>query len=548
MKKLPGNLLIEAASRRGSVADAQRAFDTIPAPNLYSWNLLLAAYAQNGHLWQARRVLACMPAPNVVSWNVLLSACSRRGRPDEARQLFHWMPQHDTVSWNTVEHMFAASGHCRDARQTFDAMPQRSVLSWNTLVSAYAFQRQLRDARLVLDLMPARNSISVNTMIKGYASAGALHAAALLFSAMPNRDLVSWNSMLTAASCWQQHQRLWHRMPRWDVVSCNARIQACLGSSLHADEGAATFWAMPGRDVVSWNTAAAGYARLGRPRHARRLLELMPQRDLVSANCWLHYCCHTPGATKLGFDAMPQRDSASWNSMLASCELPVADELFWRRMPAWDVISCTLMVAAYGRSLGGMDAAGRAFAAMQHRDVAAWTAIISAYATHGDCARAVAQSWGMALDGLEPNYVTYTVLLHACAQAGLLEQGAACLAAAGVTVADEQHYSCCVDMLARAKQLAAAEELIAAMPVPPTAVTWTAMLSACRVQGDVQRADTAAAQLLDLDPASALPYVLLLSVYTEAGRTEEATALRRLMSRRGVMKMEPGTTMILLDT
>ncbi|XP_024538834.1 pentatricopeptide repeat-containing protein At4g02750 [Selaginella moellendorffii] len=390
MKKLPGNLLIEAASRRGSVADAQRAFDTIPAPNLYSWNLLLAAYAQNGHLWQARRVLACMPAPNVVSWNVLLSACSRRGRPDEARQLFHWMPQHDTVSWNTVEHMFAASGHCRDARQTFDAMPQRSVLSWNTLVSAYAFQRQLRDARLVLDLMPARNSISVNTMIKGYASAGALHAAALLFSAMPNRDLVSWNSMLTAASCWQQHQRLWHRMPRWDVVSCNARIQACLGSSLHADEGAATFWAMPGRDVVSWNTAAAGYARLGRPRHARRLLELMPQRDLVSANCWLHYCCHTPGATKLGFDAMPQRDSASWNSMLASCELPVADELFWRRMPAWDVISCTLMVAAYGRSLGGMDAAGRAFAAMQHRDVAAWTAIISAYATHGDCARGVA--------------------------------------------------------------------------------------------------------------------------------------------------------------
>jgi pentatricopeptide repeat protein len=66
--------------------------------------------------------------------------------------------------------------------------------------------------------------------------------------------------------------------------------------------------------------------------------------------------------------------------------------------------------------------------------------------------------------------------------------------------ATAEHYTCIVDLLSRAGRLQEAEDMIHAMPYKLSAPVWKALLSACRIHGNVEMGERITEQVLKLAP------------------------------------------------
>ncbi len=72
-------------------------------------------------------------------------------------------------------------------------------------------------------------------------------------------------------------------------------------------------------------------------------------------------------------------------------------------------------------------------------------------------------------------------------------------------------FTCMVDLLGHAGQLQQAENMLMAMPFKPNVTAWMALLSMCRIHGNMEMAEHIAKQILELKPENAAGYVLLLA-------------------------------------
>ncbi|CAI0550001.1 unnamed protein product [Linum tenue] len=77
------------------------------------------------------------------------------------------------------------------------------------------------------------------------------------------------------------------------------------------------------------------------------------------------------------------------------------------------------------------------------------------------------------------------------------------------------------------------------MPVKATAKSWGALLGACRTHGEMELAEIAARALFEIEPDNPATYVLLATIYANAGRQEEANIIRSKMKSVGV-RVDPG--------
>ncbi|KAM5578827.1 hypothetical protein ABKV19_008907, partial [Rosa sericea] len=126
--------------------------------------------------------------------------------------------------------------------------------------------------------------------------------------------------------------------------------------------------------------------------------------------------------------------------------------------------------------------------------------------------------------GIKPNSFTFTAVLTACKHSGLVDEGRKhfeSMIKDYSLVPGVEHYACVVDLLGRPGCLLEAYKFIERMPVEPDIGVWGALLSACRIYGNVELAELVAAHLSDLDPQTTTPYVLMLIIYAEAGRWED---------------------------
>ncbi|KAF6164210.1 hypothetical protein GIB67_010180 [Kingdonia uniflora] len=108
-------------------------------------------------------------------------------------------------------------------------------------------------------------------------------------------------------------------------------------------------------------------------------------------------------------------------------------------------------------------------------------------------------------DGVCPNGVVLLGVLTTYTHAGHEEEGTDLLehmeGRYGI-VPKHEHYSCTMNLLCRDGQLDKALELIRRMIMKPLASVWGTLLSACSIKGNVELAELAAKELLDLEPSS----------------------------------------------
>lgn len=179
------------------------------------------------------------------------------------------------------------------------------------------------------------------------------------------------------------------------------------------------------------------------------------------------------------------------------------------------------------------------FDAMDAKNIVSWNEMIHGYAQNGDGDRGLELFEILLSTGEKPNNVTFIAVLTACSHSGMVDEGIKILDAMekehGVKP-QVDHYTCVIDSLGRAGRLMEAEVLIGKMSCSDDPILWEVLLSACAVHGNSSLAKHAAEQLFRVDPMNSAPYVLLSNIYASLGRWNDASAVRKLMSTRGVSK------------
>ncbi|KAJ7555027.1 hypothetical protein O6H91_05G019100 [Diphasiastrum complanatum] len=385
------NTLVHMYSKCGSLLDARKVFNNMPQHNVYSWTAIISAYADSGQSEEAINLFQQMQetgiAPDKVVFVVVLKACARLAALEQGKQLHSDIIksgfQSDVIVASTLVDMYAKCGCTEDARELFNNMSDRDVVSWTAMIAGYAQNGLGKEALALYEQMKQEGVQPVNVtlvlLLKACASLAALEQGKQLHSDIIERGFQS------------------------DVIVGNALVDmyAKCGRTEDARE---LFTNMSERDVVSWNAMIAGYAQNGLGKEALALYDQMKQEGVQPVNVTfvlLLKACSSLEALEQGRNLHSDIIKRGFLS---------------------DVIVGSTLVDMYAKC-GCTEDARELFNNMNDRDVVSWTAMIAGYAQNGLGKEALALYEQMKQEGVQPDNVTFVLLLKACGSLAALEQG-----------------------------------------------------------------------------------------------------------------------------
>ena len=199
------------------------------------------------------------------------------------------------------------------------------------------------------------------------------------------------------------------------------------------------------------------------------------------------------------------------------------------------------LVDLYGKC-GSIHDANRAFREITEPDSVSWNGLIFGLASNGHVSSALSAFEDMRLAKVEPDQITFLLVLYACSHGGLVDMGLDyfhSMMEKHSIRPQLDHYTCLVDLLGRAGRLEEAMNVIETIPFKPDALIYKTLLSACKLHGNIPLGEQMARQGLELDPSDPAFYVLLANLYDDSGQSELGEKTRRMMRERGVRK-NPG--------
>ncbi|KHN32401.1 Pentatricopeptide repeat-containing protein [Glycine soja] len=277
------------------------------------------------------------------------------------------------------------------------------------------------------------------------------------------------------------------------------------------------------RDIASWNAMISGLAQGSRPNEAIALFNRMKDEG------W-----RPNEVTVLGaLSACSQLGALKHGQIIHAY---VVDEKL-----DTNVIVCNAVIDMYAKC-GFVDKAYSVFVSMScNKSLITWNTMIMAFAMKGDGCKALEFLDQMALDGVNPDAVSYLAALCACNHAGLVEDGVRLfdmMKECGVKP-NVKHYGSVVDLLGRAGRIREACDIINSMPMVPDVVLWQSLLGACKTHGNVEMAEKASRKLVEMGSNSCGDFVLLSNVYAAQLRWHDVGRVREAMKIRDVRKV-PG--------
>ncbi|MCO5610146.1 hypothetical protein L7F22_064381 [Adiantum nelumboides] len=252
-------------------------------------------------------------------------------------------------------------------------------------------------------------------------------------------------------------------------------------------------------DVVSWTTLIAGYAGHGVGEAALNCFEQM-LKEGVPGSAVTYVCslkaCGSSGAVmkgrllhshiaKVGLESESHVGNALVD-MYSKCGL------------------CATMQEVFDRILVP--------------DIIAWNSLIAGYAQLGESKSAFETFKRLSEGGIWPDIFSFTSLLNACCNTGLVDMGSLYFQAIENgfgCVPSLDHYTCMVHLLGRAGSLGSAISCLEWMPFQPGVLPWQIFLGACRKWGDTRLGRLAFDQVVSLDANAATAYICLYNLYAD---------------------------------
>ncbi|WOG88952.1 hypothetical protein DCAR_0208187 [Daucus carota subsp. sativus] len=489
---------------------ARQLFDQMPAPSSALWNTMFKGYVQNdmygevlGFFNQMNRVNAkhtCFTFPMV------LKSCAKLLALREGRQVHCFVLKigfgMNSYVGTTLVDMYSSGGEIGLAYKAFSEMVGRNVVAWTSMVNAFLLYGDIVSARRLFDLAPDRDIVLWNTMVSGYIKCGDMVAARELFDLMPNKDLMSWNTLLNG-------------------YANNADVQ---GTEKLFEE-------MPEKNVFSWNGLIGSYAHNGRLTEVLGAFKRMLRESHVSPNdatlVIVLSACSRLGALDMGKWVHAYVESSEYKE---------------------NVYVGNGLIDMYAKC-GMIESAVNVFRKMSTKDLVSYNTLINGLAVHGHGADALGYFDEMENAGVRPDGITFVGILCACSHLGEVEIGLHYyhLMINRYSVLPQiEHCGCMVDLLGRAGLLEQAVNFIINMPLQADSVVWTALLGACRIYKNVELAELALEQLIEIEPENPSNYVMLANVYSDARRWEDV-ARSKIAMRNTKHKKVPGCSLIELD-
>ncbi|TXG71076.1 hypothetical protein EZV62_006011 [Acer yangbiense] len=440
------------------------------------------------------------------------------------------------------------------------------------LMRAYAARGETGLTRHVFDEITDKNVVFFNVMIRSYANNHLFSDALLVFKTMSNcgfeLDNYTYPWLLKACSGLNS---LWVGLQIHGAV-----VKVGLDSNLFIRNGLVSMYGkcgclvearrvldeMPSRDVVSWNSMVARYAQSGRFDDAleicREMESLRLKLDAGTMASLLPYVTNTSSENVLYvkemFSNLAKKILVSWNVMIAvyvNSSMPTEAIDLYSQMGVQGIEPDAISVASVHPACGDLSALllGRQI----HQDVERnklrpnlllENALIDMYAKCGSLAEARAvfegMQFGMLCDGLLCSLLTEWVGKVAMHHSRLLEEGRynfKLMTERYKIIPRIEHFACLVDLVGRAGKVEEAYSIIRQMPMEPNERVWGVLLGACHVYSNMDIGLLAADHLFRLAPEQLGYYVLLSNIYAKAGRWDDVMTVRSIMKRKGLKKM-----------
>ncbi|GMH11367.1 hypothetical protein Nepgr_013208 [Nepenthes gracilis] len=520
-----------------------------PRNAIVVWNSLLGMYWKCQELSYAVKVFDEMPMRDTVSWNSIISGFLTHGEFDMGMRLFRKMRElrangHDQATLTSILSASDGSGFLSSSKM-IHALAIMSgyagdITVGNALITSYCKCGFSDLAKHVFDEMNERNVVTWTAVISGLVQNYRYEDSLNLFMKMRriliNPNALTYLGLLSACAGLQALRggRQIHGL-LWKV---GFHLDLCIESALMdmyskcgcVEDALQIFHSADNLDDVSVTVILVGFAQNGFKEDAIQIFVKL---------------------VKTGIDIDPDMVSAVLGVFGVDTSVALGQQihsLIIKKSFSYNPFVSNGLINMYSKC-GNLEESNKIFHRMPERNSVSWNSIIAAFARHGDGLKALKMYEEMILEGIKPTDVTFLSLLHACSHVGLVEKGMEFLESMskvhGLTPRME-HYACVVDMLGRSSLLNEAKSFIEKLPVKPGIMVWQALLGACSIHGDSEMGKFAAEQLFVAAPESPAPYVILANIYSSERRWRDRAMTFKRMKEIGVAK-ETGISWIEIE-
>ncbi|KAJ7968677.1 Pentatricopeptide repeat [Quillaja saponaria] len=433
--------------------------------------------------------------------------------------------------------LYLKCGYLRYARQVFDGLPDKTLSAYNYMIGGYLKQGQVRE------------------------SLGLVH---MLILSGEKPDGFTFSMILKASTCARYvalpknlgrvvHAQIIKSDVEPDVVLYTALVDSYVknGKVGHART---VFDMMLEKNVVCATSMISGYMNQGLVKDAEDVFCKTVDKDVVVFNAMIEGYSKTIEYATMSFKVYIDMqhlnfhpNASTFASIIGACSVMTSFEIgeqvqtqlmkteFFR-----DIKIGSALIDMYSKC-GRVEDARRVFDHMPEKNVFSWTSMIDGYGKNGFPYEALMLFSRMQIEYcIKPNSVTFLSALSACAHAGLVDKGWEIFESMEKEYAlkpQMEHYACMVDLMGRTGSLHQAWEFVMRMPERPNSDVWAALLSSCRLHGNLEMAKVAGNELFKLNP-NGRPgaYVALSNAFADAGKWESVTELRETMKTRGISK------------